>query len=40
MTHILYRYCTEISRRCGSLAHLSSLLALVGGMNLLTRFFI
>ena len=40
MIHILYRYRTGISRQRGCAAQLISLLALVGGLELLTRFFI
>ena len=37
MIHTIY---THISRRSGCAAHLISLVTLVGGMELLTQFFI
>ena len=40
MMNILYRCCNDISRRSGCAAHLISIVTLVGGMELLTQFFI
>ena len=40
MTNILYRCRTGISRRGGCTVHFIILMALVGGLELMTRFYL